>query len=97
METESKRWITVTEPEWPSAHPARQHPPAIPAEHRPHEDHRAHHADEQREEPCAELGGRTRERPVLRGRVERFGMLGVFLVDRIGEGGGRLPSAAGPP
>jgi hypothetical protein len=51
----------------------------------------AHHADEQRKEPCADLGGRTRERPVLRGRVQRFGMLGVFLVDRIGEGGGRLP------
>jgi hypothetical protein len=31
------------------------------------------------------------ERRVRRDRVERFGMLGVFLVDRIGEGGGRLP------
>ena len=32
--------------------------------------------------------------PVLRGRVERFGMLGLFLVDRIGEGGGQ--TAVGP-
>ena len=54
----------------------------------------AHHADEQREEPGADLGGRSLERAILRGRVERFGMLGLFLVDRIGEGGGQ--TAVGP-
>jgi hypothetical protein len=48
----------------------------------------------QGEEPGADLGGRSRERHVLRGRVERFGMLGVFVVDRIGEGGGQ--TAVGP-